>query len=564
MAALLENAAPAAVGARIRDDNDFRGTIRYVGPVATSTKDPGAIWYGVEWDDTTRGKHDGSVEKDGVVRYFTCVEGAGSFVKPKKVDRGSSLVDALRKKYVELDAAFEAHLEVEKNAADSRDFLQIKERGTGTKRDGEAITGGTFEHRAYTKRGNTKPIMFCGEYNVRKEQQLDEGDVDTVMLRCAGVSRLGCLDTTSTEHLRSLALLDLQCNLMGAWTDVGEVVDACPNLTSLDISGNRLALKSAQDFVPLKNLKSLAANGVGLKTWAEVLDLGAAAPALEVLHVGKNAGVCADKCDVGAAFPNLRLLDVAATDLRDAAPFAALPKLDELHASENPLLQSVDNCVFEKLTALGCAGCGFARWSSVDALGVSCPLLTRLRFGRDNDIVKTLGASEARALLVARLATVRLLNGAEVSRRERQEAEKRYIRIARAQIEQKRCEDSDHPRLAELLETHGEPMSKMLEANQGGPLGATLTKITLRCVCAEQCTKAPLTKKFPGSMKVAMLKRIAARSFGVDGAQVVMYFVPEEGCAPTYLDDDDAQLSYFGVPDGCTVDVADKVAFDEE
>ena len=98
-----------------------------MGPVATSTKDPGAIWYGVEWDDTTRGKHDGSVEKDGVVRYFTCVEGAGSFVKPKKVDRGSSLVDALRKKYVELDAAIEAHLEVEKNAADSREFLQIKD-----------------------------------------------------------------------------------------------------------------------------------------------------------------------------------------------------------------------------------------------------------------------------------------------------------------------------------------------------------------------------------------------------------------------------------------------------
>ena len=58
MSALLDatNGPPQSlVGTRIRDDNDFRGTIRYVGPVATSTKDPNATWYGVEWDDNTRG-----------------------------------------------------------------------------------------------------------------------------------------------------------------------------------------------------------------------------------------------------------------------------------------------------------------------------------------------------------------------------------------------------------------------------------------------------------------------------------------------------------------------------
>ena len=58
MSALLDatNGPPQSlVGTRIRDDNDFRGTIRYVGPVATSTKDPNATWYGIEWDDNTRG-----------------------------------------------------------------------------------------------------------------------------------------------------------------------------------------------------------------------------------------------------------------------------------------------------------------------------------------------------------------------------------------------------------------------------------------------------------------------------------------------------------------------------
>lgn len=45
--------------------NSSIGTIKYVGPVSGKA----GIWYGIEWDDPTRGKGDGSV--DGV-RYFTC------------------------------------------------------------------------------------------------------------------------------------------------------------------------------------------------------------------------------------------------------------------------------------------------------------------------------------------------------------------------------------------------------------------------------------------------------------------------------------------------------------
>ena len=41
-------------------------TVRYVGPVK-STKN--GDWLGVEWDDPSRGKHDGSHEGE---RYFQC------------------------------------------------------------------------------------------------------------------------------------------------------------------------------------------------------------------------------------------------------------------------------------------------------------------------------------------------------------------------------------------------------------------------------------------------------------------------------------------------------------
>ena len=65
------------------------------------------MWIGIAWDDATRGKHDGAVTRkaDGAtVRHFTCAPGAGSFVKPAKLDRGVALSTALAQRYVGLDA----------------------------------------------------------------------------------------------------------------------------------------------------------------------------------------------------------------------------------------------------------------------------------------------------------------------------------------------------------------------------------------------------------------------------------------------------------------------------
>ncbi|MFX8727597.1 hypothetical protein ABTM60_20170, partial [Acinetobacter baumannii] len=60
----------------------------------------------MEWDDKTRGKHDGScLDEAGTVhRYFKCDFGAGSFIKPNKLLRGKSFIEALRNRYVDLNA----------------------------------------------------------------------------------------------------------------------------------------------------------------------------------------------------------------------------------------------------------------------------------------------------------------------------------------------------------------------------------------------------------------------------------------------------------------------------
>lgn len=54
-----------SINSRIRL-NGYPGTIRFVGEVRGTR----GTWLGVEWDDPSRGKHNG--EKDGI-RYFSCL-----------------------------------------------------------------------------------------------------------------------------------------------------------------------------------------------------------------------------------------------------------------------------------------------------------------------------------------------------------------------------------------------------------------------------------------------------------------------------------------------------------
>ncbi|XP_066988353.1 tubulin-specific chaperone E-like [Macrobrachium rosenbergii] len=89
------------VGSRIECEG-ARGTVKFIGKVATT---PG-IWYGVDWDEESRGKHDGTHTGE---KYFeTRTQTSGSFVRPAKVSAGVSLEEAVRGRYQD-DTTIESH-----------------------------------------------------------------------------------------------------------------------------------------------------------------------------------------------------------------------------------------------------------------------------------------------------------------------------------------------------------------------------------------------------------------------------------------------------------------------
>jgi hypothetical protein len=75
--------------------NGYVGVVKYCGKL--KHKEDNDIWLGIEWEDVTRGKHNGTVEG---VEYFSCSHTtAGSLIKISKVNFGISFEEALEFKY---------------------------------------------------------------------------------------------------------------------------------------------------------------------------------------------------------------------------------------------------------------------------------------------------------------------------------------------------------------------------------------------------------------------------------------------------------------------------------
>ncbi len=195
------------VGMRVCDSEGYRATVRYIGPVVAA-KNKEEIWLGVEWDNHTRGKHDGSCVDDSgnLVRYFTCAFGAGSFVKIGKVIRGRSMLDALRDRYVDLDAP------------------------TVTLKD--ATMPDAF---FLTSKGNKKGIEFVGEEKIRQRQQLSL--LDKISLRFDNVSVVGNDLGPVISHVNEV---DLQDNLLWKWNEVARIGQQIPGLKVLLLHNNRM------------------------------------------------------------------------------------------------------------------------------------------------------------------------------------------------------------------------------------------------------------------------------------------------------------------------------------
>lgn len=166
------------------------GTVRYSGNIHVW---PDILVYGVEWDDPSRGKNDGSV--DGK-RYFQCNDGRGSFIKASnsRIDQFILLDEAIQHRY---------------SGADNEQALQ------------ETIS---FGSKQVERLGFDKLNSITCDYKHLAVLMLD---------------RQCILNIGAIPYLPKLEHLDLSYNLLTQWSDIDAVLSRTPNILSLNLNGNR-------------------------------------------------------------------------------------------------------------------------------------------------------------------------------------------------------------------------------------------------------------------------------------------------------------------------------------
>ncbi|KOB69780.1 putative tubulin folding cofactor E [Operophtera brumata] len=186
-----ENEIKVNIGSRIKCGEEF-GTVKFIGEISGYK----GIWYGVEWDDAARGKHDGSV--DGVQYFKTSRPGAGSFVRPNKISPLKTCADAIRRYY--------GDREDETVAAHRKTVINEWKREMGA----------PF-------------IEMVGFEKIHQKQKFDR--LQEICVNDQNVSKAGDV-AALCPNARSL---DLSSNLFSGWREIINLSSQLPDLHELDV-----------------------------------------------------------------------------------------------------------------------------------------------------------------------------------------------------------------------------------------------------------------------------------------------------------------------------------------
>lgn len=312
---------------------------------------------------------------------------------------------------------------------------------------------------------------------------------DLIVLDEQNINTTGDLNRI-VDLLESVSHLDLSKNQFDSWQALCEILCRCPLLQHCDLSYNSSSCVSicSNNFgLQLPKLKRLVLNGtqIPIKCLVDILQ---SSPCIEELHLSLNNYssiqehmnhlkqplitfhtvhiLHADQCcfndwislaALGSLFPCLEILVAAENPIEDAA-FLDDPEKMKNHP-ENPdqkvdqNVKKIAQDVFGNLHCLNLNRWPIREWSSVDCLRFF-PLLGEIR-ALGLPLFDGLNDDERRMLFIARLPDLTVLNGSAISKTQREDAERFFIRNY--------VDAPDRPeRYYELVKIHGH-LNKLLD-----------------------------------------------------------------------------------------------------
>lgn len=378
------------VGDRLQVGTDLC-TVRYSGVI---DKWPETIAYGLEWDDSARGKHSGSY--NGSQLFRTSVEGAGSLIKES----------ALLKKMAPKRTFWEVLQEVYETTNDNK------------KEDNKDIT---FNTKHVKRLGFEKLDNMNKDYSNLKVISLNKKSIDKV-------------SDPKINHDTTLNVkcLDLGFNCVSNISELTHIARHCPYLQELNISGNRFTLKKEDSLkvAPIPQVKRLflASCGIGKEVLNILVEMF---PNLEFLDISLNR--LTDDDLIGLRFPStLKELILNGNKLKSLPIRLNISNLEYLDMSGNVIehLFTGDNRL-KSLLSLNITSNKILDWEVLDEINTVFPLLTSIKINK-NPIVGNLEEQARDAdvpyyQVIARLEKIQHIDGLFVSKELRETAESYFI-----------------------------------------------------------------------------------------------------------------------------------------
>ncbi|KAF2300620.1 hypothetical protein GH714_014533 [Hevea brasiliensis] len=505
------------LGQRVHSESDPSriGTVKYVGPAQGYS----GMWVGVDWDNG-EGKHDGSVNG---VRYFQAKsERSGSFVRTQNLSPGISFLEA----------------------------LHIRYKGESTKEE---------EDEMYVLSASNKRVSV---ELVGKEKIQDK------------LSRF--------EELKGASLPYLGVSTPGNPSDISSLVPSESEGVRLDRKFD-FRMEGCQyicEQLPALTAVNLSEFNVAEHYWAtstektSVEELNHLLPMIEELHLMRNgiSRIMPTSSSIVQGFGSLRLLNLennSIAEWNEILKLSLLRSLEQLHLNKNnlkhifypdadtiqKLLSGSESNVkmpFQNLHCLLLGGNNIEDLASVDSLN-SFPKLVDIRLS-ENPIADTGRSGIPRFVLIARLSKVEILNGSEVSLRERKDSEIRYVRLVMSKLHDNPDEIKEHPRFAELKAFHGIEGERPSVGTSGPQkMASGLLSVNLKCVGASICEKPLLTKKLPATTTVGKLKILCESFFKLKSIKPKLFLQEEGSPLPSLLDDEMATLTDIGIGNESTI-----------
>ncbi|XP_066473109.1 tubulin-specific chaperone E isoform X2 [Tiliqua scincoides] len=515
---------PDAVGRRILCNGEY-GTVLYVGSVPPTT----GLWLGVEWDNSQRGKHNGSHEG---IQYFKCRHPlGGSFIRPNKANFGVDFLSAVKKKY---------GLNEDEQDADS---------------------------------GKQKSLLVIGKKTVEtvgfdsvkeKQKQLNKLSrivVDECAVSCAG----------KEEEIRrvcpNITEISLSHNLLSSWKEVIDIVCQVEGLETLDVSKNKMKFPptSPPASRAFCNLRVLALTQTGV-TWTEVLLCASGWPALEELYLAFNdISVLTRPIDVLHTLKRLDLSGNLLTSGDQLQLLAELPKLERLILSNNGITSihfpdvqyGCKTRMFPSLTHLVVNNNKIAEWSVINELDK----LQKLESFdcRNNPLMDSDKNTETvKQLIIAKIGRLAFINKCQIFPEERKGAEldyrKKYgidwLKAGGNQDSSKNNPNEEflaaHPRFQLLCDKYGAPEEGELKREQ--PFSLKNQLLTLTFKCPDKPDQKPVEKKLPDSMTIQKVKGLLYRLLKIPGSELKLSYESAKMKGKEFeLDNDLKPLQFYSV-----------------